>query len=114
MPITFSTAKAVPADADVLAVPVFAGRRIPAGTSAELDMGFLEARGFEGRAGETLPLLADDGTTVLAVGLGEESAVDVDVIRRAAATMVRASWHATRLATTLLTAVPVNATAAAA
>ena len=106
MPITFATSKDIPADASVLAVPVFKGGAVPDGSPAELDAGFLAAREFEGKAGQTQALLADDGTTVLAVGVGERDAVDVDVLRRAAAAAVKASWKASSLATTLLDAAP--------
>ena len=106
MPISFSTAREVPADADVLAVPVFQGLTFPSGSAAELDTEFLAARDFEGRAGQTLALMADDGTTVLAVGVGPADAVDVEVLRRAAAAIVKGAWKAATIATTLLDAVP--------
>jgi leucyl aminopeptidase len=109
MSIAFDVAREVPSNADVLAVPVYQGREVPAGAPAELDMGFLAARGFDGKVGETLALLADDGTTILAVGVGPAETVTSDTIRRAAATAVKAAWHARRMATTLLTAAPADA-----
>ncbi len=109
MPITFTTARDVPESADVLAVPVFAGGHQPPGATVELDAPFLAARGFEGRAGQVQPLLADDGTTILAVGLGPEGDVDLDGLRRAGAAVVQASSKAASVATTLLDAAPVGA-----
>jgi leucyl aminopeptidase len=106
MPITFSTARDVPADAAVLAVPVFSGRRVPGGVPVELDLAFLESRDFEGKPGQTQPLLADDGTTILAVGVGDEADVDAEVLRRAAAAAAKAAWKAPTLALALLDAAP--------
>src|SRR5439155_714330 len=86
MPPVFTAAR--PADAEtvtVLAVPVLAGRTVPAGVTAELDIGFLQARGFEAKLGETLALLADDGGTVLAVGMGEQAKLDGEAVRKAGA-----------------------------
>jgi leucyl aminopeptidase len=104
--IAFSTAREVPADAGVLAVPVFVGRRIPAGVDVELDLPFLEGRDFEGRLGQTQPLLADDGSTILAVGMGEPGDVDADTFRRAGAAVAKGAWKATSVALSLLDAAP--------
>ena len=104
MPISFTLAKEAPGEADVLGVPVFAGER--SGPGAELDEEFLADRGFKGKPGETLAIPADDGTTVIAVGLGDRSKLDLEGVRRAAAALVRASWRNERVATTLLAAVP--------
>ena len=106
MTISFSLARAVPADAQVLGVPVFAGGRV--GHGAELDPRFLAERGFEGRPGETLAIPADDGTTVVAIGMGDSGKVDADALRRAAAALVKAAWKDTRVATTLLDAAPAH------
>jgi leucyl aminopeptidase len=106
MAIAFSAADQVPADAEVVAVPVFAGLHAPEGSPVALDLGFLEARGFEGKPGETQAIPTGDGRTVLAVGVGGRDAVDAEALRRAAAGMVRASWRATTVATTLLEAAP--------
>ncbi len=104
MPISFSVAAEVPSDAAVLAVAVFSDRETVDGAPVELNMGFLEARSFAGKVGETLPVMADDGTTVLAVGMGSASDVDLDRIRRAASAAVKAASGATTLALALLDA----------
>ncbi len=111
MTLTFSTARDVPPSADLLAVPAVKGGALAAGgvAAVEVDEAYLAARGFAGEVGETLALLADDGGTVLVVGVGEAAAVDAGVIRRAAASAVKAAGKATTLATTLLDALPAGA-----
>ena len=106
MPITFTTSKDTPADADVLGVPVFAGRRVPESASVGFDDAFLAGRGFEGKPGETLPLPDDDGRTVVAIGVGEPDKVDAEVLRRAAAAFVRCGWRSAAAAVELLAAAP--------
>ncbi len=105
MPITFTAADEVPADALVVGAPVFAGRRLPAGAGADLDLAFLAARGFEGRPGEVLAIPSGRGTWV-ALGVGEPEKVTAEVLRRAAAAFVRTAWRDTSAATTLLAAAP--------
>src|SRR5213076_904188 len=100
----FNLVKGAPADAAVLGVPVFEGDR--GGPGAELDAGFLAERGLEGKRGQTLPVPADDGSTVIAVGLGKAADVDAEALRQAAACLVRAAWKDTHVATTLLAAAP--------
>ena len=107
MPIAVTAAREVPANAAVLAVPVFAGGETPT-AAVELDANFLAARDFEGKPGQTQALLADDGTTILAVGVGERDAVDADALRRAAASAVKASWRTTNVALALLDATPAD------
>ena len=97
--------RSCPADADVLAVPVLPGRTSP-GAQVSLSVDFLEARGFEGRVGEVLALLGDDGSTVLAVGVGDPDTISADTLRKSAAAAVRAAGPARHLALTLLAALP--------
>jgi leucyl aminopeptidase len=104
--IIFTTSRDVPADAAVLAVPVYAGRVVPSGVAVELDLDFLESRDFEGKVGQTQPLLADDGSTILAVGFGEPEKVDLDVFRRAGAAIVKGSWKAASVAIAVLDTAP--------
>ena len=99
-------ASAVPDGMDVVVVPVWSGRGMPATTPVQLDAGYLEGRGFEGRLGETQALVADDGSAVVAVGVGERSELGTEGLRRAAAAGARAAGRAARLATTLLDATP--------
>ena len=104
--MSVNTARVVPADAQVLGVPVFADRRVPPSSLVELDRDYLGERGFEGKVDEACALPADDGTTVVAVGLGDRARVDADVLRRAAAAFVKAAWHDTTAALALLDALP--------
>src|SRR3712207_2695367 len=106
MPITFTSAREVPADAAVRAVPVLSGRVQPPGSGVELDLPVLEGRDFEGKLGQTQPLLADDGTTILAVGMGEADELDLDAFRRAGAAVAKGAWKASSVAVALLDAAP--------
>ena len=106
MPITFTAARSVPDDADVIVVPVFKGGGVPDGAPAELDSAFLAARGFEGKACETLALMADDGATILAVGVGEAAKVTNESLRKASAAAIKAAGAATHVVSGLLAALP--------
>ncbi len=119
-PIAFVAASEVPADTEVLAVPFVSGLR-PAGPSGsgpagEVDLRFLDRQGFEAKAGEVQVVPGEEGTAVMAVGLGEGDEVELETLRKAAAAVVKAAWKYTRAATTLLDAVPagLDRTAAAA
>ncbi|MHB8467204.1 MAG: leucyl aminopeptidase [Acidimicrobiales bacterium] len=90
----------VPAGVDVVVVPVWAGRRPVEGNGVEVDVAYLEARGFDGRVGETLALAADK----VAVGMGPAGELTADGMRRAAANATRALGTARRAAFTLLAA----------
>ncbi|MGI8794617.1 MAG: leucyl aminopeptidase [Acidimicrobiales bacterium] len=106
MTITFEHVKALPEKTELLAVPVFADGSQPDGSPVELAGPFLRSRGFDGEVGKTLALLAEDGSTILAVGVGKADQVDGEVVRRAAACIIRASGSAKSVTTTLLDACP--------
>ncbi|HEX2274383.1 MAG TPA: leucyl aminopeptidase [Acidimicrobiales bacterium] len=108
MPMTLAALPEAPADAQVLGVPVFAGLDMPPGAGAELDRDWLTERHFEVKVGHTLAVPAEDGSTVIAVGVGEREKVTVETLRRAAAALVRAAWHDESAATTLLAAAPAD------
>src|SRR5260370_8079984 len=93
MPIAVTLAPSVREEARVLGVPVFAGRELPTASVAELDLDYLAARGFEGKVGETRALPADDGSTLIAIGVANGENVDAEVLRLAAAAFIRPSWH---------------------
>jgi leucyl aminopeptidase len=105
MPITFTLADEVPADAAAVGAPVFAGRIVPPGAAADLDLAFLAKRGFEGKPGEALAVPSGRGTWV-ALGVGKPEEVTAETLRRAAAAFVRTAWRDTTVATTLLAAAP--------
>ena len=106
MPITFTASRDVPDDVDLLAVPVYADLTVPAGTPVELETAFLKAAGFDGKVGKSRALPADDGTLVLAVGMGDKNKIDTEAFRRAVARLVSWTGPARRAATTLLAAAP--------
>jgi leucyl aminopeptidase len=119
MPITFSLLNAAPTgvEADLLAVPVFAGRVLGPGAEAVDDAlggglaAFMEEAGFDGKADEALPVATQGRLTAKAavlVGLGDEAKVSVDGLRRAAAVLARRASKVTTVATTLLDATPAD------
>jgi leucyl aminopeptidase len=117
MKVTLAKADAVTAKADLLAVPVFAGTELgPGAEEAVAALGapvapLLEARGFTGKTGEVvaLPTLGRlEATVLLLVGVGERAKVDAEVLRRAAAAVVRQGRGARRAATTLPQALPAD------
>jgi leucyl aminopeptidase len=115
MKVTLAKADAVTAKADVLAVPVFAGPELgPGAEEAVAALGvpvapLLEARAFTGKAGEAAPLPTLGrlpATVLLLVGVGERDKVDAEVLRRAAAAVVRQGRGARKAVTTLAQALP--------
>ena len=98
MKVTLAQPNAASAKADLLAVPVFAGPELgPGAEEAVAALGvpvapLLEARGFSGKPGEAaaLPTLGRlPAAVLLLVGVGERAKVDPEVLRRAAAAVVR-------------------------
>ncbi len=114
MSISFAATTNVPADIAALGVPVYSGdRQLPA-SPVELDVAFLEACGFEGKVGQAQAVLAEDGSIIVAVGMGEPEAVTADILRRAAAAFVKSAWRSAVTATNLVDAAPSNLDKAAA
>ncbi|HUR22949.1 MAG TPA: leucyl aminopeptidase [Acidimicrobiales bacterium] len=105
MPINFVAAEAVPNDAAMVAVPVFAGSVVPAVSQVKLDVAFLEGAGFEGKVGQAQSLPNGDHTLIV-VGMGAPEEVDAETFRRAAAAMVGAARRTAAVSTTLLDALP--------
>jgi leucyl aminopeptidase len=117
MKVTLAQPKAASAKVDLLAVPVFAGPELgPGAEEAVAALGvpvapLLEARGFSGKPGETaaLPTLGRlEAGVLLLVGVGERAKVDPEVLRRAAAAVVREGRGAARAVTTLAQALPAD------
>ena len=100
----FSAASQVPANVAVLGVPVYSDLSTPPGAGAEVNAAYLAQRRFEGRPGQAQAMLADDGTTVVALGVGEAGSVDADALRRAGAALARNAGSASKVATTLTAA----------
>ncbi|MGH9055362.1 MAG: leucyl aminopeptidase [Acidimicrobiales bacterium] len=100
-PPRIEVAGSVPPGVSVLGVPVFSDLSTPAGAGAEIERRFLSQRRFEGKPGQAVALLADDATTVVALGVGPRNEVDADALRRAGAALARHAGDATTAATTL-------------
>jgi len=119
VPITFSLSATSPAkvQADLLGVPVFAGRVLGPGAKAvDKALGgglaeFMAEAGFEGKADEALPVPAAGlgAKAAVLVGLGDRKKVTLEGLRRAAAALVRRGSKAKIVATTLLDAAPPEA-----
>ncbi|MHB8506198.1 MAG: leucyl aminopeptidase, partial [Acidimicrobiales bacterium] len=69
--------------------------------------------GFEGKPGQSQAVPADDGSSIVALGVGDAGAVDADVLRKAGAALARAAGQVETAATTLAAAAPDAASAAA-
>jgi len=119
--VTLVKPEAVGARADLLAVPVFAGAELGPGAEeavAALDAPvtpLFQARGFTGKAGEALalPTLGRlPAATLLLLGVGERAKADAEVLRQAAAAIVRHAAGARRAVTTLPQALPADPPAA--
>jgi leucyl aminopeptidase len=104
MAIDLTVSAQAPDDVQVLGVPVFIGRRQPENADVELDVSYLAERGFEGKVGEACPVPADDGSTVVALGMGTAGEVTVETFRRVGAAFARAAWNDTRAAIAILDA----------
>jgi leucyl aminopeptidase len=109
-----TAAAGVPAAAEVLGVPVFSDGTVPDGAGADLDHRFLTRCGFEGKPGQSQALAADDGSVVVALGVGAPGRVDPAAARRAGAALARHLPRADLAATTLALAGDDPALAAAA
>ncbi len=104
MPIDVRVSAQIPDDVQVLGVPVFAGRRQPDKAEVELDVSYLAERGFEGKVGEACAVPADDGSTIVALGMGKPDDVSVETFRRAGAAFAKAAWNDTSAAIAVLDA----------
>jgi leucyl aminopeptidase len=110
MAISFSLDKAVPPEADAVAIAVCSDRIGPEDGPAGLDWAFLDGRGFTGALGQTAALpgtLTDDqaGPTTIVVGLGPSASVGPEQVRRSAGALARAASRHGVLAVRLLDAV---------
>lgn len=117
MPLTLGTSTTAvdSVKVDLLAVPVFADRRLGPGADVvdrALDGAlaeFMAETGFEGKRGETLPVPTQGrlgAKAVVLVGVGEQDRIDAEALRRAGAAVARRATKVARVATTLLDAAP--------
>ncbi len=105
-PPRFELVSRAPEGIALLGVPVFSDLSLPAGAGASLDRAYLSQRRFEGLPGQAQAVLADDGSTVVALGVGGRERVDGDSLRRAGAALARQVGTASEVATTLASAAP--------
>jgi leucyl aminopeptidase len=95
--VRFELVPAVPADADVVAVPVRSNQLSTAPFPE-----FLAAQGFAGKLDQTLALPPSGGEPArILVGLGAPESLDAPTVRRAAAALARASRGYARVASTM-------------
>jgi leucyl aminopeptidase len=99
--IVFHAALEIPDDVEVLGIPVYDDLTVPEGAGVDVDEAYLRRCGFEGRPGQAQVVPAEDGSSVVALGVGPSHLVDGDVIRRAGAALARAAGRAKTVATTL-------------
>jgi leucyl aminopeptidase len=125
VPITFETSSAAAdkARVDLLAVPVFADRRLgPSGELVDAALSgslvtFMEETDFTSKRGETLAVPTQGrlgAKAVVLVGVGEQDGFDADAMRRAGAALAKRASRVARVATTLLEAAPATLEPAAA
>jgi leucyl aminopeptidase len=99
MAITFTTARTVPRRATAVGVPVATSGAVP--RSIGLSRAVLTKAGFDSKVGQHHLVTRADGTTVVALGVGEPEKLTDAVLRKAAATFARAAAKHTTLALTL-------------
>jgi leucyl aminopeptidase len=97
----FALVNRVPERAAVLGIPVYDDLTSPAGAGATVARDFLTQRRFDGQPGQAQAVYADDGTTVVALGVGPRDRLDADGLRRAGAALARQAGAAAEVATTL-------------
>jgi leucyl aminopeptidase len=97
--LTVDVTTSIPGDATAVAVPVAAAGVVPAelGLSREA----LAAAGFAGAVGQALPIAGDAVPELVAVGIGDPSALDAAALRDAAAAFARATYRHARIAAEL-------------
>jgi leucyl aminopeptidase len=108
---SFDIERRAPSDVAVLGVPVFSDLSTTPEAGAEIDRAFLAQRRFEGQPGQAIALLADDGSTVVALGVGSRESVDADAVRLAGGALARNAGDAETVATTLTASWPEHAQA---
>jgi leucyl aminopeptidase len=99
MTATVSFARSAPKSAHAVGVPVATTGAVP--RSLGLGRSALAAHGFEGKAGQTLVLPSATGPTQIAVGVGDVADLTPQVLRNAAAALVRAASKHAVVATAL-------------
>ncbi|NLF04073.1 MAG: leucyl aminopeptidase [Actinomycetales bacterium] len=89
--VSVEVVEAPQGDATVLGILVDKSGDVPAGVGLSRES--LKRAGFSGNTGQTLTLPRQDGSTVIAVGVGEPEKVDAAAVRDAAGALARAASH---------------------
>jgi leucyl aminopeptidase len=110
MTVTVTLARTAPKTVDTIGVPVAATGAVP--RSLGLTRAALAGHGFEGKPGQTLVVPSAAGPTLIAVGIGDGK-LTAQLLRNAAAALVRAAGKRATLATSLADIEGVEAAAAA-
>jgi len=121
--LTAASQRATAARADLLVLPYGPDGPVGAGAGSVVDeldedvAALSKASSFEGKPGQSV-LVPSGGRVaadaVLLIGVGDPSAITLDGLRRAGASLSRAATKVASVATTLLDAAPADASAAAA
>ena len=99
MTATVLISRTTPKTVDAVGVPVATTGTVP--RSLGLNRAALAAVGFEGKPGQTLVLPSATGPTQIAIGIGQPGSLTVQVLRNAAAALVRAAGKRAVVATNL-------------
>jgi leucyl aminopeptidase len=99
MSVNIEIVRSAPRGVDVIGVPVATTGTVP--RQLGMSRAALAANGFEGKANQTLVLPVATGATLVAVGIGDAAAVTANVLRSAAAALVRAAGKRPTIATAL-------------
>ena len=99
MTATVLIARTTPKNVDAVGVPVATTGSVP--RSLGLNRAALAAVGFEGKPGQTLVVPSGTGPAQIAIGIGEPGSLTVQVLRDAAAAIVRAAGKRAVVATNL-------------
>ena len=97
MPITFIAGPKAPAEVDAIIVPTTTGPVVHGEWGEHLDAEHMRASGFSGKPGTTHAVPGENGTTFIAVGMGDADKLTIDDIRNAAATAGRAARRFARV-----------------
>ena len=111
MNVNVVVVKSAPRSVEALGLPVATSGPVP--RQLGLSRAALAAHGFEGKEGQVLVVPSANGTTPIAVGVGEPGKITVNGLRNAAAGFVRAAGKRSSLATSLADLEGVDAKVAA-
>jgi leucyl aminopeptidase len=99
MNVNVEVVRTTPRAVDAIGVPVATTGAVP--RQVGMSRAALAANGFEGTANQVLALPAATGPTIIVVGVGDPGALTPNVLRSAAAAVVRAAGKRASVATTL-------------